>query len=94
MLTRHGFLRLYHKKRLLERLFNGGKSISRLHLGAGVNRTLAVDVLEEMRDEGLVEIKVVARARWSTITPLGRMYLKEFKRFCDIIEILNNDEKG
>ena len=94
MISKHDFLRLYHKKRLLERIFNGGKSISRLHLGAGVNRTLAVEVLEEMQDEGLVEIKAVARARWSTITPLGRMYLKEFKRFCNIIEILNNDEKG
>ena len=92
MITRHAFLRLYHKKRLLERLLKGGMSISRLHLGAGVNRILAVDVLEEMQDEGLVEIKVVTRARWSTITQLGRLYLKEFKRFCNIIEILNKEK--
>ena len=84
----------YHKKRLLERLTKGGLSITRLHLGAGVNRTLAVAILEEMEDENLITITRVGRIRWSSITKLGRLYLKEFERFCNIIDILNKDEYG
>ena len=69
-------------------------SISRLHLGAGMNRTLATVVIDEMVEENLVEVTRFARARWTTITKTGRLYLKEFESFCNIIETLNNEENG
>jgi len=91
MIAKNEFLKHYHKARLLERLpGEKGMSINKLHMGASMTRTLACVMIDNMVEEGLVTMKQLTRMKWIIRTKKGRLYLKEFDKFCNIIETLSD----
>ena len=78
---------------MLRRLRDGGSgSKTRIVAGSGFNPKRGKKLLDALKSEELISIKPLARSKWVSITHMGRLYLKEFDRFLNIIEILNKEK--